>query len=152
VITELRLSLFELRSEVDRHGGLAAAIAEYARTVGQSAGLRVHLSLDESTARLPAATEAELLRIAQEAITNARKHAGAANLWVTCAVDPPYAQIEVSDDGQGISEQRPDGRYGLAIMQERAERIRGRLEIKSRQPNGTTVAVVTGTSSRRDSL
>jgi nitrate/nitrite-specific signal transduction histidine kinase len=37
-------------------------------------------------------------------------------------------------------------------MQERAERIRGRLEIKSRQPNGTTVAVVTGTSSRRDSL
>jgi signal transduction histidine kinase len=152
VITELRLSLFELRSEVDRHGGLAAAISEYAQAVGQSAGLRVHLSLDASTARLPAAIEAELLRIAQEAITNARKHAGAANLWVTCAVDPPYAQIEVSDDGQGISEQRPDGRYGLAIMQERAERIRGRLEIKSRQPNGTTVAVVTGTSSRRDSL
>jgi signal transduction histidine kinase len=152
VITELRLSLFELRSEVDRHGGLAAAIAEYARTVGQSAGLRVHLSLDESTARLPAATEAELLRIAQEAITNARKHAGAANLWVTCAVDPPYAQIEVSDDGQGIAEQRPDGRYGLAIMAERAERIRGRLEIKPRPPTGTTVAVVIGISSRRDSL
>ena len=61
----------------------------------------MHFTLDESTARLPAATEAELLRIAQEAITNARKHAGAANLWVTCAVDPPYAQIEVSDDGQG---------------------------------------------------
>ena len=37
VITELRLSLFELRSEVDRHGGLAAAIAEYARTVGAPA-------------------------------------------------------------------------------------------------------------------
>jgi signal transduction histidine kinase len=152
VITELRLSLFELRSEVDRHGGLAAAIAEYARTVGASAGLRVHLSLDESTARLPAATEAELLRIAQEAITNARKHAGAANLWVTCAVDPPYAQIEVSDDGQGIADQRPDGRYGLAIMAERAERIRGRLEISPRHPSGTTVAVVLGTSPRRDSV
>jgi signal transduction histidine kinase len=152
VITELRLSLFELRSEVDRHGGLGAAIAEYARTVGASAGLRVHLSYDESTARLPAATEAELLRIAQEAITNARKHAGASNLWVTCAVDPPFAQIEVSDDGQGIAEQRPDGRYGLAIMAERAERIRGRLEIKPRHPSGTTVAVVIGTSPRRDSL
>jgi signal transduction histidine kinase len=152
VITELRLSLFELRSEVDRHGGLAAAIAEYARTIGASAGLRVHLSLDESTARLPAATEAELLRIAQEAITNARKHAGAANLWVNCAVDPPYAQIEVSDDGHGISDQRPDGRYGLAIMKERAERIRGRLEISPRHPSGTTVAVVLGTSPRRDSV
>jgi signal transduction histidine kinase len=149
VITELRLSLFELRSEVDRHGGLTAAIAEYARAVGASAGLRVHLSLDESTARLPAATEAELLRIAQEAITNARKHSGAQNLWVTCAVDPPFAQVEVSDDGHGISDQRPDGRYGLAIMAERAERIRGRLEISPRQPNGTTVAVMLGTSLRR---
>ncbi|MFB9236229.1 GAF domain-containing sensor histidine kinase [Plantactinospora siamensis] len=152
VITELRLSLFELRSEVDRHGGLAAAIAEYARTVGASAGLRVHLSLDESTARLPAATEAELLRIAQEAVTNARKHASAANLWVTCEVDPPYARIEVSDDGQGIADQRPDGRYGLAIMAERAERIRGRLEISPRHPSGTTVAVVVGTSPRRDNV
>ncbi|MEV0154615.1 GAF domain-containing sensor histidine kinase [Micromonospora sp. NPDC050686] len=152
VITELRLSLFELRSEVDRHGGLAAAIAEYARTVGASGGLRVHLSLDESTARLPAATEAELLRIAQEAVTNARKHAGAANLWVTCEVDPPYAQIEVSDDGHGIGDQRPDGHYGLAIMAERAERIRGRLEIRPRQPSGTTVAVVVGSSPRRDKV
>ncbi|MEU6024454.1 GAF domain-containing sensor histidine kinase [Micromonospora sp. NPDC048871] len=152
VITELRLSLFELRSEVDRHGGLAAAIAEYARTVGASGGLRVHLSLDESTARLPAATEAELLRIAQEAVTNARKHAGAANLWVTCEVDPPYAQIEVSDDGHGIGDQRSDGHYGLAIMAERAERIRGRLEIRPRQPSGTTVAVVVGSSPRRDNL
>jgi signal transduction histidine kinase len=152
VITELRLSLFELRSEVDRHGGLTAAIAEYARAVGAQAGLRVHLSLDESTARLPAATEAELLRIAQEAITNARKHAGAANLWVTCAVDPPFAQIEVSDDGHGISDQRPDGRYGLAIMAERAERIRGRLEITPRNPNGTRVAVLLGTSPRRGTL
>ncbi|MET8259529.1 GAF domain-containing sensor histidine kinase [Micromonospora sp. NPDC005205] len=152
VIQELRLSLFELRSEVDRQGGLAAAIAEYARTVGASGGLRVHLSLDESTARLPAATEAELLRIAQEAVTNARKHAGASNLWVTCEIDPPYAQIEVSDDGQGMADQRPDGRYGLAIMAERAERIRGRLEIRPRQPSGTTVAVVLGTSARRDNV
>ncbi|UWZ50043.1 GAF domain-containing sensor histidine kinase [Dactylosporangium matsuzakiense] len=148
VITELRLSLFELRSEVDRYGGLTAAISDYARTVGASAGLRVHLSLDESTARLPAAVEAELLRIAQEAITNARKHAGAENLWVTCAVDPPFAQVEISDDGSGIGENRPDGHYGLAIMAERAERIRGRLEITPRVPNGTTVAVVLGTAPR----
>ncbi|WP_213010253.1 GAF domain-containing sensor histidine kinase [Paractinoplanes toevensis] len=152
VITELRLSLFELRSEVDRNGGLAAAIAEYARTLGTSAGLRVHFTFDESTARLPAATEAELLRIAQEAITNARKHAGASNLWVTCTVDPPYAEIEVSDDGKGFADDRPDGRYGLTIMAERAERIRGRLKITPRHPSGTTVAVVLGSSGRRDSV
>jgi signal transduction histidine kinase len=152
VITELRLSLFELRSEVDRNGGLAAAIAEYARTLGTSAGLRVHFTFDESTARLPAATEAELLRIAQEAITNARKHAGASNLWVTCTVDPPFAEIEVSDDGKGFADDRPDGRYGLTIMAERAERIRGKLKITPRHPSGTTVAVVLGSPARRDRL
>jgi signal transduction histidine kinase len=152
VITELRLSLFELRSEVDRHGGLGTAIAEYARQVGSSAGLRVHLSLDESTARLPAATEAELLRIGQEAITNARKHSYAENLWVTCAVDPPFAQVIVSDDGRGLQDSRPDGRYGLAIMAERAERIRGRLEITPRSPSGTTVSVAVGARPRRGSV
>ncbi|GAA1037347.1 hypothetical protein GCM10009557_50580 [Virgisporangium ochraceum] len=152
VITELRLSLFELRSEVDRYGGLTAAVADYARTIAATGGLRVHFTLNESTARLPAAVEAELLRIAQEAITNARKHAGAENLWVTCVVDPPYANIEVSDDGSGIGDSRPDGRYGLAIMKERADRIRGRLEIKPRNPTGTTVAVVLGTATRRGSV
>lgn len=148
LVTELRFSLFELRSNVDRQGGLASAIADYARTVGASAGLRVHLSLDEGGARLPASTEAELLRIAQEAITNARKHARAENLWVTCEVDPPYTRIEVTDDGQGLSGEAPEGRYGLAIMSERAERIRGSLEIRPHQPHGTTVAVVLNAGAR----
>jgi signal transduction histidine kinase len=149
VITELRLSLFELRTEVDRHGGLTAAIAEFARISGNQAGLKVNLSLDEA-GRLPASVESELLRIAQEAITNARKHAFAANLWVTCTVDPPYALIEVSDDGQGLNDQRNQGSYGLAIMAERAERIRGRLEIRPRQPSGTTVAVAVGGTTRQE--
>ncbi|MDQ1651148.1 MAG: hypothetical protein QOI35_348 [Cryptosporangiaceae bacterium] len=152
VITELRLSLFELRTDVERHGGLASAIAEYARTVGSSAGLRVHLSLDESTARLPAAVESELLRIAQEAVTNARKHANAANLWVGCEIDPPYAKVEVSDDGRGIGEAGGDGSYGLSIMAERAERIRADLEIVARDPCGTTVRVVLGSRARRGSV
>jgi signal transduction histidine kinase len=142
VITELRLSLFELRSDVDRHGGLATAIADYARTVGASAGLRVHLSLDESTARLPASVESELLRIAQEAVTNARKHANAANLWVSCEIDPPYARIEISDDGRGIGESPGEGSYGMSIMNERADRVRAELSILARDPVGTTVRVV----------
>jgi signal transduction histidine kinase len=144
VITELRLSLFELRSDVDRHGGLASAIADYARTVGSSAGLRVHLSLDESTARLPASVESELLRIAQEAVTNARKHASAANLWVSCEIDPPFARIEIADDGRGIGDAAGEGSYGMSIMAERAERIRADLTIAARAPEGTTVRVVLG--------
>jgi signal transduction histidine kinase len=152
VITELRLSLFELRSEVDRQGGLTAAVSEYARTVGAAGGLRVHFSVEETPARLPASIEAELMRIAQEAITNARKHAGAQNLWVSCEIDPPYARIEVSDDGAGIGPHRPEGRFGLAIMAERAERIRGQLEITPRASGGTSVAVVLGAPPGRSTL
>jgi signal transduction histidine kinase len=152
VITELRLSLFELRTDVDRQGGLSAAIADYARTVGAAGGLRVHFSVEASTARLPLAVEAELLRIAQEAITNARKHARAQNLWVSCDIDPPHARIEVADDGAGIEPHRTEGRFGLAIMAERAERIRGQLEITPRPSGGTSVAVVLGAPPRRSSV
>ena len=72
------------------------------RSVGTGSGLTVHLVLDESAYRLPIEAETELLRVAQEAITNARKHARARNLWVTCRVDPPRAFLRIADDGKGL--------------------------------------------------
>lgn len=148
VITEVRMSLFELRSDVDQQGGLSAAVADYARKVGAAGGLRVHLSIEATPARLPASIEAELMRIAQEAITNARRHSGAQNLWVNIEINPPYARIEISDDGAGIGPHRPEGRFGLAIMAERAQRIRGELQINPREHGGTSVAIVYGTPPR----
>ncbi len=148
VITEVRMSLFELRSDVDQQGGLSAAVADYARKVGAAGGLRVHLSIEATPARLPASVEAELMRIAQEAITNARRHSGAQNLWVSIEIDPPYARIKIEDDGAGIGPHRPEGRFGLAIMAERAQRIRGELQIDPREDGGTSVAIVYGTPPR----
>jgi signal transduction histidine kinase len=148
VITEVRMSLFELRSDVDQQGGLSAAVADYARKVGAAGGLRVHLSIEATPARLPAVIETELMRIAQEAITNARRHSGAQNLWVSIEINPPYARIEISDDGAGIGPHRPEGRFGLAIMAERAQRIRGELQINPREHGGTSVAIVYGTPPR----
>ncbi|HET6815609.1 MAG TPA: histidine kinase [Mycobacteriales bacterium] len=143
IISEIRLSIFDLRSEVDQYGGLGAALSEYVRSVGTSSRMTVHLSLDEGPARLPVDVEAELLRIAQEAITNARKHASAENLWVDCRVDPPRAQLRVEDDGVGLQKGREDS-FGIEIMRERAARLRARLEITPREPRGTVVQVVVG--------
>ena len=143
IVSELRLSIFDLRSEVDVHGGLGAALSEYVRSVGQQSELTVHLSLDEAATRLPAETEAELLRIAQEAITNARKHAEASNLWVTLAVDPPSALLRVEDDGRGLGKGRIDS-FGLQIMKERAGRLRTDVRVENRAPHGTLVEVVLG--------
>lgn len=146
VITELRLSIFDLRTEVGSSAGLGSALSDYVRTVGARSDITVHLTLDESPTRLTPGVETELFRIAQEAITNARKHSRAGNLWVDCAVDPPSARIQVRDDGQGLGRGRGDS-YGLKIMQERADRIGARLEIAgsfSEHSAGTCVTVSIG--------
>lgn len=143
LVTELRMSLFDLRSDVDPDEGLGAAIGRHVRTVGTASGMTVHLSLNEAPVRLGAETEAELLRIVQEAVTNARKHAQASNLWVTCTVDPPAAAIVVEDDGTGLGS-RGVGSHGLAIMGERAARIRADLTVEERRPRGTRVRVTLG--------
>jgi signal transduction histidine kinase len=148
IVSELRLSIFDLRSEVDTHGGLGAALSEYVRTVGRQSGLTVHLSLSESANRLPAETEAELLRIAQEAVTNSRKHAEAQNIWVTLEVSPPSAVLRVEDDGRGLGRSRADS-YGLAIMRERARRLRTTVRVEPRDPRGTLVEVRLVQRSRR---
>ena len=138
IVSELRLSIFNLRTSVEDPGGLGTAISEYVQKVGASSDLRVHLELDESPTRLPLAVESELFRIVQEAVTNARKHSSGTNLWVTCLIDPPHARVEVEDDGRGLGPARQDS-FGLMVMRERAARIGGRLEIMTRQPGGTRV-------------
>lgn len=143
IISELRLSIFDLRSEVQPTMGLGAALSDYARGIGATSPLTVHLVLDESPSRLHADTEAELLRIAQEAITNVRKHARARNLWVTCRIAPPTALLRVEDDGEGLGAGRSDS-YGLEIMRERAARIGATLSVEPRDDGGTVVDVVIG--------
>jgi signal transduction histidine kinase len=143
VIGELRHSIFDLRSEVQSTTGLGTALSDYVRQVGAGSGLTVHLVLDESPIRLPIDAETELLRIAQEAITNARKHANAQHLWVTCQVDPPRATLRVEDDGDGLGVPRPDS-FGLEVMRERAQRIGAQLTVSNREGGGTAVSVTVG--------
>ena len=143
-MADLRLSIFDLRSDVSPTNGLGSALSDYVRQVGTRSGLTVHLTLNEAPTRLSPAVEAELLRIAQEAITNARKHASAKNLWVDCWTDPPQAKLVVRDDGTGIQGGREDS-YGISIMRERAQRIAATLEIGNVSgasgPAGTVVQV-----------
>lgn len=130
VVRELRTSVFDLRNEVAAGQGLGQSIATFARHVGSHSSLTVHVTLDEAPVRLSPQVEAELLRIAQEAINNARRHSGGENLWVTVKVRPPAAEIEVLDDGTGLKHGREDS-HGLHIMCERADRIDALLEVES---------------------
>jgi signal transduction histidine kinase len=144
VVADLRLSIFDLRSDVSPTNGLGSALSDYVRQVGAKSDLTVHLTLDEASTRLAPSVEAELLRIAQEAITNARKHASARHLWVDCWTSPPQAKLVIRDDGRGIQGRRDDS-YGISIMRERAQRIDATLDIRSgdgpNEPGGTVVQV-----------
>lgn len=147
VVNELRLSIFDLRTEVGHGAGLGSALSDYVRKVGARSPFTVHLTLDEASTRLAPRVETELFRIAQEAITNARKHSAATNLWVHCKVDPPQAEIRVRDDGQGLTNGRSDS-YGLNIMRERAAQIDATLLVASNTEDtdrpGTCITVRVG--------
>jgi signal transduction histidine kinase len=83
-----------------------------------------------------------LYRIAQEALQNVVKHAGATQAEVELRCDASSARLRVTDDGQGFDvSARPggDSPYGLRSMAERAELIGGKLTVTSRPGIGTTV-------------
>jgi signal transduction histidine kinase len=151
LVSELRLSIFDLRSEVTPSATLGAVLADYVHQVGRQSGMTVHLSLNETPHRLRVEVETEILRIAQEAITNARRHSGADHLWVTFSADPPQATLSITDDGAGLGEAREDS-FGMKIMRERAERIGADLAVVSEREKGTSVALtlMSTTSLRRD--
>ncbi|GGF31553.1 hypothetical protein GCM10011519_01130 [Marmoricola endophyticus] len=141
VVAELRASVYDLRNEMRAGEGLGQGVSAYARQIGSRSDLTVHVRLDEGATRLRPELEAELLRIAQEAMNNARKHSEGRNLWVSCTVRPPRVEIEVVDDGAGMQPPREDSQ-GLRIMRERAERVGAVLDVGARDSGpGTRLSV-----------
>lgn len=143
VTSDLRLSIFDLRTGVDDTVSLATAVSEHAQRLGAQSDLVVHVVVDEGQQRLAVGTEVELLRIAQEAVTNVRRHAGATTLWVEVITEAPDAVVRISDDGAGLGPARSDS-MGIKGMRERARRIGARLSIGPRPGGGTVVEVALG--------
>jgi signal transduction histidine kinase len=83
-------------------------------------------------------TATQLYHIAQEACTNALKHANAQNVRVSLHLNDAHVMLRIEDDGIGIPAESKDG-LGMRIMQNRAAVIGGKLTIESRQPVGTVV-------------
>ena len=140
VVTEVRRSVQTLRTEAEASESLGAAISGLARHLSESSGMPIRVVVNERTTRLRTEVEAELLRIAQEAMTNAVRHSGATAIEVECHVAAPAAEIVVRDDGRGMGRARPDS-FGLGIMRERAALIDADLRIEGAEPHGTVVTV-----------
>jgi len=134
----------ELRAIIDglappdlEAAGLAESVRRYADLAGRAHGVPVTFS----AACLPPLgerAETALYRVAQEALNNALRHAGASGVTVTLARTGRQVVLEVSDDGRGFASDAPSGGLGLASMRERAASAGGKLTIRSTR-KGTTV-------------
>ena len=134
----------ELRAVIDglappdlEAAGLADSLRRYAVLAGRAHGIPVTFTAAELPPLGPRA-EAAMYRVAQEALHNALRHAGAGQVGVRLARTPRRVSLEVSDDGHGFVPEAPSGGMGLASMRERASAAGGRLTIRS-GPAGTRV-------------
>jgi ligand-binding sensor domain-containing protein/anti-sigma regulatory factor (Ser/Thr protein kinase) len=150
-LRETRQTVTSLRSEHPADRGLAGDITRFARQITADTSIRLKLRLSENLHDISAETQYNLLRIAQEAISNSVKHSEARNLEVTLDRSGGQITLSIKDDGCGLDSRvaevvRP-GHYGLIGMQERAAEIGGNLEVAGAPGKGTAITVLVATES-----
>ena len=141
-LVEVRLLLFQLRPQHLEEQGLARALQSRLRAVEARAGLMVEFDC-AAYERLPAETEHELYRLAQEALNNVVKHAHARTIAVRLGTAAQTAKLEIVEDGIGFDASRRarPGGFGLSSMRERAAHVAGVLHLESAPGSGTRVHV-----------
>ncbi|CAA9480953.1 MAG: hypothetical protein AVDCRST_MAG12-1501 [uncultured Rubrobacteraceae bacterium] len=139
-VGDVRRLVYDLRPPALDELGLVGALEERAaRLEADDGDLRVTVEAPDAMPDLPAAVEVACYRIAQEALTNVSRHAGAGTCRVRIACPGERVlEVEVEDDGVGLPE-RPQGGVGLHSMRERAEELGGTCEIGPATPSGTRV-------------
>jgi two-component system sensor histidine kinase UhpB len=154
-LDDVRRIAVELRPSVLDDLGLVDALHAYVDGLNSTGGTRVALTVDGLDGRLPPEVELALYRVAQEALTNVRRHARAPRAWVHLRRDGPAVVLEIKDDGAGFDPVHPQpggGGLGLAGMRERMGVIGGDLVVRSVPGQGTTIAATARLSgSERDS-
>lgn len=137
---DLRSLIEELRPPVLEDVGLLSALQAHAAALKAQWGMEVTVLANEE-GRLPADEEAEVYRIAYEALTNAAKHGQANRAEVLLQVNPPFFHLIVRDDGTGFDTAAPrlPTALGLRGMRERAALLGAELRVSSRPNGGTTV-------------
>jgi NarL family two-component system sensor histidine kinase LiaS len=94
---------------------------------------------------MPDGVQISLYRIAQEALTNIVRHSRASSVVISCGLDHGWAELKIEDNGVGFNpdDLADDGQthFGLASIQERAERLGGSLEVQTALGAGTSLQV-----------
>ena len=140
-LDEARRSIRALRPSSLENGSLAEALGALSRGFTADTGVRVRADIADVGA-LPGEVEAELFRIASEALTNVGKHAGAREATLQLEATPRALRLRIADRGAGFNPRGARRRgLGLVGIEERARRVGGRATIRSVPGRGTSVTV-----------
>lgn len=139
--TGARSFVWNLRDSTLAGQPLATAIGTAISTI--TAGRQVEIRTTGESRRIPETIGHELLRVAQEAATNAVKHGGARRLAITLDFTADRVQLTAHDDGAGFDSSAPvpAGHFGLIGMRERVQKLGGEFTLRSAPGTGTTVEV-----------
>lgn len=139
---EMRSLIFELRPAELGEDGLASTLQKHVHVLRRVHGKEIELEVDGSRQLRPE-VEKEVFRIAQEALSNALKHATPERIEVRLELQDGTMRLAVVDDGAGFDPGSPRAgkRLGLSSMRERAEALGGELRVTSQPGVGTTVTL-----------
>jgi ligand-binding sensor domain-containing protein/two-component sensor histidine kinase len=144
-IAEARRYVWDLRSPALDNNDLPAALAQTARRLTNETAIQAQVDVNGTFRPLAPLVEDNLLRIGQEAMNNAVKHAQARRIMVNLVFDTRRVQLSVRDDGRGFDTRAAAAagtdHFGLIGMRERAEQIGGTLSILSGNGPGTEIVV-----------
>ncbi len=143
-LTEMRRALQALRAVPLEDLGLVLAIHTLAESVAAQTGAALTWQGPDTArpGRLAPDVEQCVYRVAQEALENVARHAGARHLTVQLAQDEGHLALQISDDGCGFDLSQAsanDHHFGLKGMRERTEMIGGSLQVESQPGSGTTI-------------
>lgn len=145
IAANLRDVCANLRPTMLDYSGLLPALEDYARNFSRDTAIQVQVSGSQAEQRLPANLESVLFRIAQEALTNAAKHARAKRIEIRLTRDDERVCLAIEDDGVGFDKsQVGKGKragLGLLTMRERAEFVGAQFDIESRPGRGTRITI-----------
>jgi signal transduction histidine kinase len=128
---------------------LLDVVERYVEDFGDRFALDARFEATGSAPVLPARSEAEVLRIVQEALNNVRKHADATVVRVSASATDEGLEIMVMDNGRGFDDDRPTSGFGLVGMRERAALIGARFAVQSAPSDGTRVVIAIPTGAVR---
>ena len=144
-LADARNTIWNMRSQVLETGNLASALTDVLQQLSGNTGVDGRMRVTGRLRRLPPVTENNLLRIGQEAITNAMKHAQARLIQVELLFADKEVRLCVQDDGRGFDPAQPlssDSGFGLVGMRERSEELHAQLTVHSALGRGTEITLI----------